>query len=175
MPQKLDDPQRGQVHPASFWQDAVGVRPLSRGRTWPFKALPTLLSALGAFGLFGRRVFQKCLDNLRFICSEYGYLTQGSANTSDFALGVLAVGNPGFLDISRHFTVHLNSPRMPSSARGSNGGPRRFTAIVLNVSRRRDDAQVPATRRCFTDGRVRYKMSVTPSAPLESSMRRKEK
>src|SRR5208337_612084 len=40
---------------------------------------------------------------------------------SDFARGVLAAKNPGFLDISRHFTVHLNSTRMPSSARGSNG------------------------------------------------------
>ena len=24
MPQKLDGPQRGQVHPGSIWQDAVG-------------------------------------------------------------------------------------------------------------------------------------------------------
>ncbi len=163
MPQKLDGPQRGQVHPGLIWQDAVRVRPSSRERTWPFKVLPTLLSALGAFCLFGRRVFQKCLDNLRSICSVYGYLTQGSANTSDFARGVLAVGNPGFLDISRHFTVHLNSPRMPSPVRGSNGGPRRFTAIVLKVSRRLDDAQVPATRRCFTDGRVRYITDTSPA------------
>jgi hypothetical protein len=105
------------------------------------------VSARLVFCLFGRLFVQKCLNNLRSICSVDGYLTQGSANTSDFARGVLAVGNPGFLDISRHFTVHPNSPRMPSSARGSNGGPRRFTAIVHNVSRRRDDAQVPATRR----------------------------
>src|SRR5208283_2632912 len=38
-----------------------------------------------------------------------------------------------YLDISRHFTVHLFSTWMPSSARGKGGGPRRFTAIVLNV------------------------------------------
>jgi len=42
------------------------------------------------------------------------------------------IGNAG-LDISRHFTVHLFRPWMPSSARGKGGGPRRFTAIVLNV------------------------------------------
>ncbi len=47
--------------------------------------------------------------------------------------------------------------------RGSNGGPRRFTAIVLKVSRRLDDAQVPATRRCFTDGRVRYITDTSPA------------
>src|SRR5271166_1531664 len=33
--QELDGPQRGQVHPGSIWQDAVGVRPSSRERTWP--------------------------------------------------------------------------------------------------------------------------------------------
>ncbi|MGZ3432451.1 MAG: hypothetical protein ACXWN0_12255, partial [Isosphaeraceae bacterium] len=45
--------------------------------------------------------------------------------------------NPANLNISQHFTVHLFRPWMPSSARGKGGGPRRFTAIVLNVSRRR--------------------------------------
>src|SRR5208337_4992804 len=45
--------------------------------------------------------------------------------------------NPANLNISQHFTGHLFSPWIPSSARGKGGGPRRFTAIVLNVSRRR--------------------------------------
>src|SRR5271157_2018353 len=38
--QKLDGPQRGQVHPGLIWQDAVRARPSSRERTW-------LLSFLG--------------------------------------------------------------------------------------------------------------------------------
>ena len=33
--QKLDGPQRGQVHLRLIWQDAVGARPSSRERTWP--------------------------------------------------------------------------------------------------------------------------------------------
>ena len=45
--------------------------------------------------------------------------------------------NSANLNISQHFTVHLFSPWIPSSARGKGGGPRRFTAIVLNVARRR--------------------------------------
>ena len=45
--------------------------------------------------------------------------------------------NSAFLNISQHFTGHLFRRWIPSSARGQGGGPRRFTAIVLNVSRRR--------------------------------------
>src|SRR5271157_3729535 len=45
--------------------------------------------------------------------------------------------NSANLNISQHFTVHLFSPWIPSPACGKGGGPRRFTAIVLNVSRRR--------------------------------------
>src|SRR5208337_2227205 len=45
--------------------------------------------------------------------------------------------NSAFLNISQHFTGHLFRLWIPSSARGQGGGPRRFTAIVLNVSRRR--------------------------------------
>ena len=37
--QKLDGWQRGQVHPGSIWQDAVGARPSSRERTWPLSFL----------------------------------------------------------------------------------------------------------------------------------------
>ena len=45
--------------------------------------------------------------------------------------------NSANLNISQHFTVHLFRPWIPSPACGKGGGPRRFTAIVLNVSRRR--------------------------------------
>ena len=44
--------------------------------------------------------------------------------------GVLSVGIPRFLNKSQHFTVHLFRPWRPGSARGSDGGPRRFTEIV---------------------------------------------
>jgi len=40
--------------------------------------------------------------------------------------------NSAFLDISQHFTGHLFRPWIPSSARGSDGGPRRITEVVLN-------------------------------------------
>src|SRR5208337_4996556 len=36
------------------------------------------------------------------------------------------------MPISQHFTGHLSSPWIPSSARGIGGGPRRFTEVVLN-------------------------------------------
>ena len=37
--QKLDGPQRGQVHPGSIWPNAVGARPSSLERTWPHSFL----------------------------------------------------------------------------------------------------------------------------------------
>ena len=37
---------------------------------------------------------------------------------------------PRFLNKSQHFTVHLFRPWRPGSARGSDGGPRRFTEVV---------------------------------------------
>jgi len=36
------------------------------------------------------------------------------------------------LYISQHFTGHLFRPWIPSSARDIDGGPRRFTEVVLN-------------------------------------------
>src|SRR5208337_4896742 len=39
------------------------------------------------------------------------------------ARGVSGCVNSAFLDISRHFTAHLFSPGIPSSARGKGGGP----------------------------------------------------
>jgi len=46
------------------------------------------------------------------------------------ARGVLSVGIPRFLNKSQHFTVHLFRLWRPGSARGSDGGPRRFTEVV---------------------------------------------
>ena len=40
--------------------------------------------------------------------------------------------NSAFLDISQHFTVHLFRPWIPSSAYDIDGGPRRFTEVVLD-------------------------------------------
>ena len=40
--------------------------------------------------------------------------------------------NSAFLNISQHFTIHLFSPWIPNSARGIDGGPRRFTEVVLD-------------------------------------------
>ena len=38
--------------------------------------------------------------------------------------------NSAFLNKSQHFTVHLFRPWRPGSARGSDGGPRRFTEVI---------------------------------------------
>src|SRR5271157_5282367 len=43
--QKLDGPQRGQVHPRLIWQDAVGARPSSPERTWPRSFLGCRIAA----------------------------------------------------------------------------------------------------------------------------------
>src|SRR5208337_169843 len=51
-------------------------------------------------------------------------------NTSVRTGGVLSVRIPRFLNKSQHFTVHLFRPWRPGSARGSDGGPRRFTEVV---------------------------------------------
>ncbi len=37
-----------------------------------------------------------------------------------------------FLNISQHFTVHLFRPWIPNSTRDVDGGPRRFTEVVLD-------------------------------------------
>src|SRR5271166_965355 len=78
----------------------------------------------------GTRVARICLGNLRYICSDNGNASQGADNTSVRARGVLSVGIPRFLNKSQHFTVYLFRPWRPGSARGSDGGPRRFTEIV---------------------------------------------
>src|SRR5271157_3932885 len=43
--QKLDGPQRGQVHPGLICQDAVRARPSSRERTWPLSFLGYRIAA----------------------------------------------------------------------------------------------------------------------------------
>src|SRR5271157_5936119 len=96
------------------------------------KAQPTLLSSLGAFCLFELCVFQTFLDNLRPICSGHGYPTQGAANTSCPRSGRFVCLNSAFLNISQHFTVHLFRPWLPNSTRDIDGGPRRFTEVVLD-------------------------------------------
>src|SRR5271166_6547095 len=45
MLQKLDGPQRGQIHPGLMWQDAVGARPSSRERRWPLSFLEWRIAA----------------------------------------------------------------------------------------------------------------------------------
>ena len=40
--------------------------------------------------------------------------------------------NSAFLNISQYFTVHLFSPWIPNSTRDVDGGPRRFTEVVLD-------------------------------------------
>ena len=63
------------------------------------------------------RVSRTFLDNLRLICSVHGYATQRAANTYCLARTVFGCLNSAFLDISQHFTGHLFSPWIPSSAR----------------------------------------------------------
>src|SRR5271157_5870765 len=72
-------------------------------------------------------------------------LNQGGPPCSSPAWPRMATGSDRFwlfeLRVSRTFLDKLRPqlfrPWIPSSARGKGGGPRRFTAIVLNVSRRR--------------------------------------
>ena len=119
--------------PAAAGDLRLGHRAPGRGgrrASIPLHALTTLLSALGAFCLFEPRVARICPGNLRYICSDNGNASQGADNTSVRAGGVLSVGIPRFLNKSQHFTVHLFRPWRPGSAHGSDGGPRRFTAVV---------------------------------------------
>src|SRR5271166_2677294 len=115
--------------------DPAASGDLRLGHAWrrasiPLHALTTFLSALGAFCLFEPRVARICLGNLRYMCSDNGNASQGADDTSVRARGVLSVGISRFLDKSQHFTVHLFRPLRPGSARGSDGGPRRFTEVV---------------------------------------------
>ena len=119
--------------PAAAGELRLGHRAPGRGGrrvSIPLHALTTLLSALGAVGRFEPRSARICLGNSRHICSDNGNASQGADNTSVRARGVLSGGIPRFLNKSQHFTVHLFRPWRPGSARGSDGGPRRFTAVV---------------------------------------------
>ena len=66
-----------------------------------------------------------------------GLATGPPAGVGDGLGPFLAASTARFSDFSRQFTAHLFSRWIPSSARGKGGGPRRFAAIELNVSRRR--------------------------------------
>src|SRR5208283_2024605 len=57
---------------------------------------------------------------LRLICSVHGYTTRRPANTSCPRSGRFRLRE---LRVSRHFTAHLFSPWIPSSARRLDGGP----------------------------------------------------
>src|SRR5271157_1758616 len=119
--------------PAASGDLRLGHRAPGRGgrrASIPLHALTTLLSALGAFCLFEPRVARICPGNLRYICSDDGNPSQGADNTSVRAGGVFVCANSAFLNESQHFTVHLFRPGRPGSARGSDGGPRRFTDVV---------------------------------------------
>ncbi len=121
--------------PAASGDLRLGHRAPGRGgprASIPLHALTTLLSALGAFCLWEPRSARICLGNLRYICSDNGNASQGADNTSVRAGGVLSVGIPRFLNKSQHFTSHLFRSWIPNSTRDIDGGPRRFTEVVLN-------------------------------------------
>ena len=103
---------------------APAAQPLPRAHfRAQLQALPTTsLSPLEAFCLWERRVSRICLHNLRSICSDEGYLTQGPVTTSVLGRGVLFGSIPRFLDIPRQLTAHLLRQWIPSSAHGSDGG-----------------------------------------------------
>ena len=59
--------------------------------------------------------------------------------------GIPGGQNPGNLYISLHARFQLVRPSMPSSARGSEGEPRRFTEVVLNEQALRNQSQREVT------------------------------
>ena len=101
------------------------------------QAMDTQLDALPILPVLARGV-SGCVNSAYF-STFYGSSVQ-SMDTPLNALPTLPVLartvsgclNSAFLDISQHFTGHLFSPWIPSSARGIDGGPRRFTEVVLN-------------------------------------------
>ena len=65
-------------------------------------------------------------------------------DTNGFS-GISGAQNARNLDISRHAWSQPVRPSMPSSARGSDGGPRRFTEFVLNEQALRNQSQREVT------------------------------
>ena len=65
------------------------------------------------------------------------------------ARGVSGCVNSPFLGLFRTFSGPAFQAMDTQFGARQGRRPRRFTAIVLSVSRKRDDAQVPAIRRCF--------------------------
>ena len=93
-------------------------------------------SESGAFCLLELRVFSTFLNILRLICSGPGYPTQRAATTScprseRFWLLELRASRT-FLDKLR---PQLFRPWRPGSARGIDGGLRRFTEVEVNFRR----------------------------------------
>jgi len=138
--QPQDVPKRPQPFPVPRSDQGVGVPAtarLSPRRGW--KRL--LLTCLRVLGLTpsGYELSLRSLRNCRARpgpgrAKYKGKPLQRAANTSCPRSGRFVCLNSAF---SRQFTVHLFRPWIPNSAPGKGGGPRRFTAIVLNVSRRR--------------------------------------
>jgi len=106
-------PDRGD--PAASGDLRLGHRAPGRGgrrASIPLHALTTLLSALGAFGLFEPRVARICPGNLRYICSDDGNASQGADNTSVRAQGVFCLWE------FRVFSTNLNILRSICSGHG---------------------------------------------------------
>ena len=64
-----------------------------------------------------------------------------------------------FLNISQHFTGHLFRPWRPSSAHGSDGGPRGSTEVVLHAPRAEPAAETPAAFWKKRQGSRKIKLS----------------
>ena len=101
--------------PAAAGDLRLGHRAPGRGgrrASISLHALTTLLSALGAFGLFEPRVARICPGNLRCICSDDGNASQGADNTSVSARGVFCRWE------FRVFSTNLNILRSICSGHG---------------------------------------------------------
>src|SRR5271157_2963842 len=125
---------RRQCNPSKCEMSWLGRVPPSAGRVViNRKACYLSLLAQAAVWLLELRVSHTFLYILRFICSCHGYPAQRATNTScprsdRFWLLELPVSRT-FLDQLR---PQLFRPWIPNSARGIDGGPRRFTEVVLN-------------------------------------------
>src|SRR5271166_1271957 len=80
------------------------------------------------------------------------------------ARGVLSVGIPRFLNKSQHFTVYLFRPWRPGSARGSDGGLRRFTAVVPTPHA--SSGQWPVASEDEASARSELRLGCHPETPV---------
>jgi hypothetical protein len=127
----------------------------------------------GRFRLYELRVSRTFLDFLRLICSVHGYPTQGAANTSCPSSDRFRLRE---LRESQHFStfygpsVQSMDTQLGARQRGADPGERGAWGVgrgawsempagrdlIRESAEVADDAQVPAIRRCFIHGRVRY-------------------